>query len=554
VAISPLTLLERERDRFGPDSAARKLRFLARVGRASMPNARDLVRLHEVLCFMRAYADDARVLAAVERLLAGFGSRADLRRQRDSLADTGIAGTVIHYRFFWATVEWLARRWPAQLRLDRDETDGKDAIGAALPLLATAAEAAALRELDLPAFTALDRLRGRGETDAACLARLIEAMPGDTFTREAFSDAIDASYELAPGRDTPSRTRAKHRPAPLAFQRTPLARTRPDLRLELDRPVRATRKLSLREGARLIDLARGAMITRGRDLDAFSYGNAGDVLMVDDGDGLEFALTGVVPERRAPVIATFGHLILRNGVPIGYGDVLATGRSAAVSFNIFETVRGAEAGRHFARQRAVRRHVLGIESFQLYPYQLGQHNDEAIASGAWWFYYKLGFRPQRADALRLARRELARMAQRPDYRSSEATLRRLAEAHLFFSTGNEPMRLCPAAPAGLAISAGLARSPRRAAALAVCERRAMRILGLRSFAGFSAAERQAWTRWSPLIAYAIAGVARWSRADKRALVALVRAKGGQSEARYLELFAAHPRLAAALSGKAVPAR
>jgi hypothetical protein len=49
-------------------------------------------------------------------------------------------------------------------------------------------------------------------------------------------------------------------------------------------------------------------------------------------------------------------------------------------------------------------------------------------------------------------------------------------------------------------------------------------------------------------------VSRWSRAEKRALVAVVRAKAACSEAGYMELFARHPKLAAALFGKPVLAR
>ena len=54
-------------------------------------------------------------------MLARFASRADLRAHRTALADSGIAGTAIHFRFFAGQALWLAERWPAQLRLDRDD-------------------------------------------------------------------------------------------------------------------------------------------------------------------------------------------------------------------------------------------------------------------------------------------------------------------------------------------------------------------------------------------------------------------------------------------------
>ena len=197
--------LERSRDHYGAGSAETKLALLVRLERAELRSARAVFRLHELLCFLRAYPDDARVLEQVERMLARFAARADLRHQREALTDTGIAGTSIRYRFFWSTLRWLARRWPERMEIDRSETAIEDKLASALPLLVTWAEAAALKQLDLPAFAAIDRLRAKGESDAAFLARRIDAMPGDAFTREAFHDAIEPTYELKSGPDTPQR-------------------------------------------------------------------------------------------------------------------------------------------------------------------------------------------------------------------------------------------------------------------------------------------------------------------------------------------------------------
>ena len=546
-----LGALERRKDQYGAGCVEAKLELLRRLARADLRSARAVRRLHEVLCFLRAYPDDARLLAQVDGMLARFHLRTDLRRAREALADSGIAGTAIRYRFFWSTLRWLAQRWPQRLVIDRSETEVADRLAAALPLILTWAEAATLKLLDPPAFAAIDRLRGRGEGAAAFLVRRIAAMPGDGFTREAFHDAIEASYELEPGPDTPARTRARHPAAPFSYQREPLRRARPDLREELGRLYRAVRLVSPREGEQLIELARSAMVTRSRDLDAFAYGNAHDVRLVDDGGGLGFALIGVTPERRALVPATCGYLILHNGVPIGYGEAFAIGRSATMTFNIFESFRGGEAAHTFARTLAMVRHVFGAESFSLDQYQLGKGNDEAIASGAWWFYYKLGFRPLTADARRVLRAELARMRADPVHRSSAATLRALAESHLLFDFDrSRTPGLPPLAEPGLRIGESLAKlaGGERERVLAQCSREAMRLTGLRSLRGFSAGERLAWQRWSPVVVFALPGVARWSAAERRALARVIRAKGGRDEAEYLARFAAHPKLERALFG------
>jgi hypothetical protein len=547
-----LTALERSKDHYGAGCAGAKLALLGRLERAELRSARAVWRLHEVLCFLRAYPDDARVLAQVERMLARFSGRADLRRAREALTDSGIAGTPIRYRFFWSTLRWLARRWPDRIEIDRSESEVADKLASVLPLLVTWAEAAALKQLDPPAFAAIDRLRARGESAAAFFVRRIDAMPGDAFTREAFHDAIEPTYELKSGPDTPSRTRARHAAAPMAYQRQPLRHARPDLREELGRIYRAVRLASAREGGQLIELARGAMVTRSRDLDAFAYGNARDVRLVDDGGGLGFALIGVIAERRALIAATCGYLILHNGVPIGYGEAFVTGRSAVMTFNIFATFRGAEAAYTFARTLAMVRHMFGAESFSLDPYQLGKGNDEAIASGAWWFYYKLGFRPLTADARRVLRRELARRRADPDHRSNAATLRALAKSHLLFDFDrSRSPSLPPVAELGLRVCDSLATrvGGDRERVLEECSRETMRLTGVRSLRGFSAGERLAWQRWSPLVVFALPGVSRWSQAERREFARVIRAKGGRDENEFIARFAAHPKLERALFGK-----
>ena len=103
---------------FGGEAARRKLALLAGLRRGRFARATDVLALHEQLCFMRAYPDDAQVLQRVEQLLQGFDRRSDLARFAEDLADTGIAGTPTHYAFYAPTAGWLARRWGDRLQID----------------------------------------------------------------------------------------------------------------------------------------------------------------------------------------------------------------------------------------------------------------------------------------------------------------------------------------------------------------------------------------------------------------------------------------------------
>lgn len=545
-ALPALTRLARE---YGPGLGARKLVRMRQLARTRLARPAAVLRLHETLCWLRAYPDDAAVLQQAAQMLDAFAQRADLRAHRRALADSGIAGTAIHYRFFAGQAQWLAARWPGQLRLDREAFDAAmdERLARALPPLLTPTETQALVELKLAGLAALDRVRGAQGSDACFLLGRIAAMPGNGFTREAFSDALDAAYVLDPGPGTPARGSAFLAWAPIALRKTPPPQARPDLRAEIARPPRRVRRLPATQAEQLVDLARAAMVTRARSLEAFSFADPRDAWLVDDGDGLAFALLGVEQARRHALATFSGGLTLRNGVPIGYVQADILGRSAALSFNTFETFRGGEAGHTFARWLAALNAVFGTTSFSIEPYQLGHHNDEALDSGAWWFYAKLGFAPRDAATLRLARAEQERLARRKGLRSSRATLQKLARVHLFFDV--DPAHAQPyISLADLALAAGAALSASHGANRELAVREAAttlaRACGVTEGARWPAAMREAWQRMAPLLM--LLGAPDWTPAEREALPALARAKAGRSERGFVAALQAHDRLQRAL--------
>ena len=553
MSITPIRALQRLeaiRLDFGAGRAADKLALLRVLERKRLRSSGAVLRLHEQLCFMRAYPDDRAVLARVKGMLDAFAHRPDLRQHRVALADSGIAGTRIHYCFYWPTVRWLAERWPEQLRIDWDAVNEPDQLNAVLPLLVTPIEAAWLRERGPSPRVALTRLNGRRHGDGTFLVRRIEALPGNDFTREALADGLDTPLVVDPGADTPSRTLAQHAGSPVVLVTAPLRRARPDLRAELRRPPQSIRAAAAGEAGQLIDLAHGALVTRLRDIDGIAYANSRDVWVVDDGDGLQWAFIGVVPERRQLLRASYGFVTLRSGVPIGYGQMDTLFRCADVSFNSFDTFRGAETAWIFVRLLAATRALLGACAFTLDGYQLGHHNDEAIASGAWWFYCKLGFRPRSVVIRQLADAEMARMQSSPGRRSSIATLRRLSADSMVFATEGVRAPHWPrlADPGAMVAERMAARGGAdREAVIKECSRNAMRLLGLKTLdglAGDRADVRRSWERWASLVE--LLPVSGWSLPERRALAAVIAAKGGDSEREYLRQFDAHPLLAVAL--------
>lgn len=221
---SALERLAALRTQYGEEAARERRDLLARLERGSLRTAEEVLGLHDLLCFLRAFPDDAEVLARVTRMLASFETRRDLRRHRPALADSGIVGTTTTFRFFAPTARWLARRWGASLTIDWADAERPERLEPYLPVLATWTESPALDEQAEDVPTWIDRMKGSWETDAEFLLRRLDQIRIDPVLLDELLDGLDLPLVLAPGEDTPSRTR-EHVPARrVHFQTQPLAR------------------------------------------------------------------------------------------------------------------------------------------------------------------------------------------------------------------------------------------------------------------------------------------------------------------------------------------
>jgi hypothetical protein len=232
-------------------------------------------------------------------------------------------------------------------------------------------------------------------------------------------------------------------------------------------------------------------------------------------------------------------------VPINYIEAIGLFEWIEVGFNTFYTFRGGEVAWIFAQVLRCLCKFMGATCVSMYPYQLGRNNDEAIESGAFWFYRKLGFRPGRAELLRLAEREEARIAANPKYKSPPRTLRRLADGHLFYEL--------PGSAAG-----AWDRFSTRNIGLRVNQKMAREFGGdLRRFQASSAKSLAKILRISAsedepvadanfgnfaMVLSLIPDLRSWSAVEKSGLLQIIRAKPGRNEMEYLRLLRAHPRL------------
>src|SRR6185436_16342238 len=353
---------------------------------------------------------------------------------------SGIAGGSVTSNFSYAIVRWLVAKYPAQLSIDWDWFEEEDRFGATMPRFLPLLEDDAMVEAHVPFREWLDAARGRTR-ELTWLIRQFESLPLPDRRKAELYDALKLHVTWRFGARA-SRTLMRQSTRRTFFHDKPLIQRREiSLSGELSSPVIPIQRLSRREGERILNLARETSAVRYRELHGFTYGDPGRVLKAELGRGTEVFVTGVPPDNRLPLRAYHAALVFKNGVPAAYFEGLSICERMESGFNLYYTFRDGETAWLYARILRLMRQLLGVTVFSIDPYQVGHENEEGIESGAFWFYRKLGFRPVKPELMKLTEREEAKVAKNPGYRTSAATLRKLAAGHMLFE-------LSPAQAAG----------------------------------------------------------------------------------------------------------
>jgi hypothetical protein len=123
---------------------------------------------------------------------------------------------------------------------------------------------------------------------------------------------------------------------------------------------------------------------------------------------------------------------VKNGVPINYVECISLFEWTEIGFNTFPAYRDGETAWIYAQTLRLLRQLHGVNAISVYPYQIGDGNEEAIASGAFWFYRKMGFRSMDPALEKLAQAEEKKVRANPKYRTPATKLRRLSKANVVY--------------------------------------------------------------------------------------------------------------------------
>ncbi len=409
-------------------TAAETLQLLESLSQRPLNNASVLLAYHECLLFHRAFPASPelldRVNAELERLgiITGEMTSKGSAQNQQRLAGSGLPHTELNGFFGLDISNWLLRRFPDNVSLYAVDADDETVISI-LQLLLPGAE---YEKITQGSEHGLARIRKMaGSKDPFLLWKWILAVYNNSHIEQPLKEdlflrmKIFSSWKL----DEPgfNRSQIGLEPPAVFFQQEIIRHV--DALKILKQPVGSPLVLSHPEKIKLLDTIRGSLSFLYRETDPFSFADLNELELFDMGRGLQIALVGMRNQKRLSLESYIGYMAFKNGVPLAYGGGWIWGQRCKIGINIYPAFRKGESAWQFAQIMRLYYQYCGVRHFIVKPYQFGKDNPEGLKSGAFWFYYRLGYRPADVEINAAANEEWEKIQSDRTYRTPLTRLR-----------------------------------------------------------------------------------------------------------------------------------
>ena len=383
---------------------------------------------HEYLLFMSAYPESPEILKLAQnelKRIATFIAQLPLNK-RSIFNDSGLPHTAMITRFSCDILEEMLNEYQCKIEIDSFEEIGdslNNILNITLPSFLKQETTAGLSNFDL-----LDTLGVKPRERLRFLLNEFKKLEHQPLLKDHLWESMKIYLNISSTKINYSRSYNKLRLETLFFQSEMLKKfdAQTLLNKELPMPVELSES-SLKE---VIGVIRKSLLLTMRETDTSTYMDESSLQLFHLERGISVALYGLKPNRQLAYQSYIGYTAFKNGYPVAYGGSWIFGHTAMFGLNILESFRGGESG--FIMCQLLRTY---IQSFKLTyieveNYQFGKDNPDGIKSGAFWFYYRYGFRPVDKKLKQLAEKEYVKIKTKKDYRSTEKILVALSESNI----------------------------------------------------------------------------------------------------------------------------
>jgi hypothetical protein len=412
--------------RFEADSAAQKLQCLQALAQLPLPSNRTLLQYHILLLFTLTHAENRRIYQQANQALLRFARHLQQPHiaQLPFLADSGLPYTPMVTRFTQDAFYQLIQNKEVDISVESLNNEAFNLNGflnITLPALLKEETTAGMNNDDI-----LQHLGVDASQRFNFLLQQIKQLQCPPLVKDYIWQSLQSFFTVKGKTHLYSKSFNRLNGQPLYFTQRigqPFDHWAL-LQQKLPRPT----QLSPGQLADMLAVIQYSMPLSMREIDTITYLNPATLRYFQLESGLSVAIYGMQAERQLPLQSFVGCTLFKNGYPMSYGASWIFGECAMFGLNIFEEFRGGESKYLMTQIMRVYVQHFGLSFYEIEPFQFG--NEEAIRTGAFWFYYKFGFRPVEPALQKLAAAEAAKIKADRQYRSSAKTLEKLAQGNL----------------------------------------------------------------------------------------------------------------------------
>jgi hypothetical protein len=428
---------------FDENSSIAKKSILTEISKMTFTKHTDILKYHEALLFLLVYPEDDEqqklALDEMLRLIERVKNLMDTKKEKFDLS--GLAFTNTHGGFSISLIKWLLNEFPGQVSIHSFDEEGihpKEILKHVLGEMEF--EIAADEKLKPKAWLVkVSGTKNKTKLLQWLIKHLCKLNAGDLI-KDQLMDSMKLYVTICPKENNFSRSFGKISLTKTYFHENGLLK-KFDERALINKKLPQPKKLSLQQRSEIIKFSRVALCLLNRETDPITYCNEDGLLYYELEHGLSIALFSMLPERRLPLESYIGFMMFKNGYPMAYGGGWLFGKRSLLGINIFEAFRGGESAFVFAQLLRTYKNAFGATYFEVEPYQFGKDNPEGIQSGAFWFYYRFGFRPVDEKLNQLANSEFQKIQSDKKYRSDFTTLKQFTKSNVSvnFSGNQKPI-------------------------------------------------------------------------------------------------------------------
>ncbi|MEP7256609.1 MAG: hypothetical protein ABI666_12590 [Ferruginibacter sp.] len=384
---------------YTPGVVQQKIKLLERLVFCPFINTTLFKTYHESLLFLCSQPDNSRVYQLAQEGLEKIKTIIEKKIKRypsskhASLNGTGIYGTELVCSFSYEIARWLSDNFGNDVSLHSNNSNTEQ-VSKILGLFLPGMEYQEITQTNCNLQQRVQKLTGK-KNKTASLRWLLDTMKADTkkeTLRNVLYEQLQVYIRWKLKQPFYSRTFLRSLPQKTVYQEeaAPVIKNyKAFVRKKIKPPV----ILTPADQFLLLNVARTSLALLYSETDPVTFGDIKTVKYFNLENGISIALYTMEPSKRFTIESYIGYMAFKNSVPVAYGGGWLFGERCKIGINIYPAFRAGNSALLFASILGLYHQYLGAKRFVVKPYQFGKNNPDGLRSGAFWFYYKLGFRP-----------------------------------------------------------------------------------------------------------------------------------------------------------------